>query len=464
VVAGACRAVALVVGWLAAFGRGSATGRRQVGDYNPAAVANLLLIVVDCLRADALARGRGAWPRISQLAARSARFTACYSTCPTTTPAVTAILTGRYPSAHGVRGLRGTQLSESIPTAAEQLTRGGMVSWCSATGPLLDTVGTFRGFSDVEYRDVPRRSVHSPWGKESVARLTQLAAADAPFFALVHLWDAHTPRSYPARFESRSHGRSAYERSIAGMDEWIGAAVDASGPETIVVVTGDHGENVTFEPRTLRDQAAWRRINRRLPIARWAEATVDHGVRSHSKRALRWAPRYFWNHGQTLEEALVRVPLIVAGAGIVPGSRRTPVSHVDLAPTLVDLAGGPHPDTGWQGQSLAASLRDGGEPPARPVAMEIAVDPSIPAIRQQAVRDGRHKLITSFDDERVADALYDLEADPGERHNLSLTEPDVANRLRETLRELVAERAEAVAMAADDDEEIAERLRELGYL
>ena len=96
--------------------------------YNPRAVANLLLIVVDCLRADVLARGRGAWPRISQLAGRSARFTACYSTCPTTTPAVTAILTGRYPSGHGVQGLRGTQLSESIPTAAEQLTRGGVAT------------------------------------------------------------------------------------------------------------------------------------------------------------------------------------------------------------------------------------------------------------------------------------------------------------------------------------------------
>ena len=427
-------------------------------------MANLLLIVVDCLRADMLARGRGAWPRTSRLAAGAARFEACYSTCPTTTPAVTAILTGRYPSAHGVQGLRGTQLSESVPTAAEQITRAGHASWCSATGPLLDTVGTFRGFADAEYRDVPRRSVHSPWGEESIAHIAQLAAGDRPFFALVHLWDAHTPRTYPARFENRAHGRNAYERSIAGMDDWIGAAADAAGPDTVVVLTGDHGENTNFEPRSLRDQAAWRRINRRLPIARWAQATVDHGVRSQSKRALRWAPRYFWNHGQTLQEPLVRVPLVVSGPGITPGWRRTPVSHIDLAPTLVDLAGGAHPEAGWQGQSLAASLRAGGEPPARPVAMEIAVAPSIPAIRQQAVRDGRHKLITSFDDERVTDALYDLEADPGERHNLSLAEPALADRLRETLRELVAERAEAVAMGADDDEEIAERLRELGYL
>src|SRR6185437_13266382 len=107
--------------------------------------------------------------------------------------------------------------------------------------------------------------------------------------------------------------------------------------------------------------------------------------------------------------------------------RRTPVSHVDLAPTLVDLAGAVHPDPGWQGTSLAAALREGTEPPPHPVAMEIAVAPSI-----QAIRIGRHKLITSFDDERVADALYDVESDPGELHNLAGTEPRLADDLRET--------------------------------
>jgi arylsulfatase A-like enzyme len=280
----------------------------------------------------------------------------------------------------------------------------------------------------------------------------------------VHLWDAHTPRSYPAEFEDRGHGRNAYERAIAGMDAWVGDAVEAAGPDTVVVLTGDHGENVMFEPHNLREQAAWRRINQRLPIPRWSQATVEHGVRSHSKRALRWAPRYFWNHGQTLLESLVRVPLVVAGPGIAAGPRRTPVSHVDLAPTLIDLAGARHPAAGWQGLSLAGSLRGGEEPPRRPVMMEIAVAPSIPAIRQQAVRDGRHKLITSFDDERVTEALYDLEADPGERRNLIAAEPVLAGALRDTLRELASERAETVAMPADEDEEIAERLRELGYM
>ena len=83
-----------------------------------------------------------------------------------------------YPSAHGVQGLRGTQLSESIPTAAEQLGRGGVATWCSATGPLLETVGTFRGFADAQYRDVPQRSVHSGWGREGIAQIARLVASE----------------------------------------------------------------------------------------------------------------------------------------------------------------------------------------------------------------------------------------------------------------------------------------------
>ena len=175
------------------------------------------------------------------------------------------------------------------------------------------------------------------------------------------------------------------------------------------------------------------------------------------------APRHLWGHGQTLFEPLVRVPLVFRGPGAVAAELRTPVSHVDLAPTLLELAG-VEPGAGWQGQSLAASIRSGSEPAARPVAMEIAGEPKMPPVRQRAIRDGRHKLITSFDDARWVDALYDLESDPDERRNLARRMPGVADRLRATLRALVADEAETVAIAGDEDEEIADRLRELGYL
>ena len=345
-----------------------------------------------------------------QAISEAASFSAAYTTCPTTSPAFTSMLTGRYPAAHGIRALRGAALPDGVPSVAEELESAGYRTWCSVTGPLLDSIGLFRGFQVADYRDVPRRSVHSPWGEDAVATVRELAAAEDPFLALVHVWDVHTPRSYPRSFDRRRYGKNAYERSLAGIDAWVGRMREAAG-EAVVILTGDHGENLVLEPFGLRWQGLARRITRRLPIQSWSLKMLERGVRSDSKRLLRLAPRYFWNHNQTLLESLVRVPLAFAGPGVTTGVRREPVSHVDLAPTLLELAGLPQPFPAWQGTSLAESVRTGAEPPAHAVAMEVGITPGVPTVSQHAIRDGRWKLITSLEDARVVDALFDLEED-----------------------------------------------------
>jgi arylsulfatase A-like enzyme len=424
---------------------------------------SFLLIVVDCLRADTVARPRREWPEISRLIGEAASFATAYTTCPTTSPAFTSMLTGRYPAAHGVRALRGAALPEAVPLVAEELMNGGYRTWCSVTGPLLDSVRLFRGFEEADYRDVPRRSVHSGWGDEALAKVRALAAGDGPFFALVHVWDVHTPRKYPRSFDRRRYGRNAYERSLAGIDAWVGRMREAAG-EALVILTGDHGENLFLEPPGLRWQGLARRITRRLPIQKWSLGLLERGVRSDSKRLLKLAPRYFWNHNQTLLEPLVRVPLAVAGPDVATGVRRDVVSHVDVAPTLLELAGLAEPVPGWHGTSLAESIRSGGEPPAHPVAMEVGVTPGVPTVPQHAIRDGGWKLITSLSDSQVADALYDLESDPRERRNLARERPDLVRQLRARLEQLSSESVEAAPMAEEDEAILAARLEELGYL
>ncbi|MEX2210970.1 MAG: sulfatase-like hydrolase/transferase [Gaiellaceae bacterium] len=414
---------------------------------------SFLIIVVDCLRADARLG-----PEARRLMEESASFATAYTTCPTTSPAFTSMLTGRYPAAHGVRALRGAALPEAVPSVAEELARGGYRTWCSVTGPLLDSIGLFRGFAEADYRDVPRRSVHSPWGEEAVAKVRGL---ERPFFGLVHVWDVHTPRKYPRSFDRRRYGRNAYERSLAGIDAWLGRMREAAG-DAIVVLTGDHGENLFLEPPSLRWQGLARRITPRLPIQQWSLALLERGVRSESKRLLKLAPRYFWNHNQTLLEPLVRVPLAFAGPGVAVGPRRGVVSHVDLGPTLLELAG--LPPLSAQGVSLAKSVESGVEPPEHAVAMEVGVTPGVPTVPQHAIRDGRWKLITSFEDARVVDALYDLEADPKERHNLARAARDTVAQLKPRLEQLATASVEADAIPEEDEAILAARLEELGYL
>jgi len=431
-----------------------------------AAVPGFLIVVVDCLRADLLARPQPAWPEASALTEQGVRFASAYTTCPTTTPAFTAMFTGRPPTSHGVRALRGAKLAESVPTFPDELERSGYVTWASVTGPLLDNVGLLRGFGDIEYRDVPDRSVHSAWGERLLDRVRDSAAAATPWLGVVHVWDVHTPRTYPPEFDSRRFGRTAYERSFAGIDPWLGRLFEAAGLDTTIVLTGDHGENTTLEPRSLRQQNVARRIRDRLPVERWATRMVARGARSESKRLLRLAPRYFWNHNQTLFERDVRVPLVVAGPGIEAGVRATPVSHLDLAPTLLDLAGLAAPAAGWRGVSLAPSLRGTDEPPAHPIVMEVPTGtPSgVATVSQAAIRDGSWKLVTTLEDAAVADALYDLVADPDERRNRAADHPDVVERLKARLREITTERTDADAMSEEDDAILAARLDELGYL
>ena len=430
-----------------------------------AAVPSILLLVVDCLRADLVARPRPAWPAASALVERGARFANAYSTCPTTTPAVTSILTGRYPASHGIRALRGARLAEDVPTLAEELARGGYRTLASVTGPLLDNVGLLRGFGELEYRDVPERSVHGPWGERLLERLRADAQAGSSFFGLVHLWDMHTPRTYPRELDRREFGRNTYERSLAGLDRWLGRAVEAVGDETLVVLTGDHGENVNLEPRSLGMQAKAMRLRELLPVSPLASRVLERGVRSDSKLLLRHAPRFFWNHNQTLFETDVRVPLVFVGPAVAPGVRSTSVSHVDLAPTFLDLAGLLSP-VEWDGRSLAASVRDGSEPPPHPVVMEVpeGAPSGVETIRQQAIREGSYKLVTSLEDDRVTDALYDLVADPNERRNLARERPEVVARLRGRLEDVRRKRVDAVAMGEEDDAVLAARLEELGYL
>jgi arylsulfatase A-like enzyme len=140
------------------------------------------------------------------------------------------------------------------------------------------------------------------------------------------------------------------------------------------------------------------------------------------------------------------------------------VSHVDLAPTLLDLAGLPEPLRGWQGTSLATSITSGSEPPTHAVVMEVGVTPGVPTVPQHAIRDGRWKLITSLSDDRVVDALYDLEADPGEKHNLARERQDLVADLRGKLEALAAESVEAAPIPEEDEAILSARLEELGYL
>lgn len=410
-------------------------GREAPPRYAPGAL-NLVLVTLDTVRADRLsAYGYTgiATPALDALAREGVRFAQAATTVPFTLPAHASILTGVYPPRHGVRENVGFALGGELPTLAERLRDAGYATAGFVSAFVLDgRWGIGRGFEtyhdDFDPKQMASANLASAQrdGSETVAAATawlDVRPAGEPFFLWLHLYDAHDPYTPPEPFASRYPGLP-YEAEIAYVDELVGrlrAALEARGliAATAIAVTADHGE----------------------------------GLGEHQEQY----------HGYFVYDATVRVPLVLrlpdgALAGRVV---ETAVSHVDLAPTLLELAGQP-PGDGLDGTSLLA-VAAAADDPARAVYAESLY----PLLHYgwaplRALRSATHKWIEAPQPE-----LYAHGADPGERRNLVDAERRTAVELRRelaALRERLEASAAAAARPADLDEETLAQLAALGYV
>ena len=188
----------------------------------------------------------------------------------------------------------------------------------------------------------------------------------------VRLRDMSGIDDHPLTEAQVMHGRRAYYAAISYLDERVGEVLAALrahgfGDDTVVAFTADHGE-------------------------------------MGGERGLWFKMSFF--------EGSARVPLVLAGPGVPQGRVSAPVSHLDLAPTLADVAGIGPADSEFEGASLVPALA-GTARGAAVISEYLAEGVTAPAVM---VRRGRYKLIRCPGD---PDQLYDLEADPRELANLA---------------------------------------------
>lgn len=212
---------------------------------------------------------------------------------------------------------------------------------------------------------------------------------------------------------------AAYDEEIAFVDMQLGRffeGLQRAGmwDRSIIVFTSDHGEEL------------------------W-----DHGG---------------FEHGHTMFNELVRVPLVVWGPGIATARIDTPVSLVDVPPTLLAaLAMPPLPEPA--GESLWPLLTTGApSQPRRLIAESPRYGPD-----SAAVIGWPYKVIIDLGS--GGQRLFDLEQDSGERVDLSARDPATAAALRGEIERLMAAKSRRAAPAAAPiDEATREQLRSLGYL
>jgi arylsulfatase A-like enzyme len=426
--------------------------------------SSILLLIVDCLRSDRAFAQADLAPNgfLGRLARRGRSFTGAVTVTPTTTPAVASMLTGLYPFEHGLRGLLGFTLPEGVPTVASALRDAGYRTDADVAGPLLPQLRLFDDFDEARWVHHAEATVHGPRGEALSALIRELQAGDRPWFCVFHAWDLHEPRQVPHSFQGPALSRTVYDRALAALDARLAELLPEHLLEPLtVLVVGDHGENLRLEPKGKLGKGfaslLWWKPTRwaAQPIAR---RLIAYGARSPSKRVLRLAPRAVITHGHHLFEPLLRVPYILSGPDISPGSTAALVSHVDLAPTIAARAGAWFP--GGSG-ALPLPLEGDGDPKRR-IVLETAWVTPLQGVPQVGLRTTRWKYMEVVGG--TAPALFDLASDPHERRNLVSSHADVARDLREELEAAMAGQQLGDRMSDEAAALVESRLADLGYL
>jgi arylsulfatase A-like enzyme len=403
---------------------------------------NVVLVVIDTLRADHLGflgYQRETAPYLASLAASSAVFENAFSASTWTAPATATIMTGHYPTEHGVvenffahreraKQIEMTggahiplnRLPRSLPTLAERMRDAGYATYGLASNINIGRdIGFDRGFLHFDALVDEDASVLAArvadWSEE------MLGAGD-PYFLYLHFNDVHSP--YHARPPWYIHAPSFREQQISAYDSEISyldlelrriGQLLAWDDRTIIVVASDHGEEFGEHGRT--------------------------------------------GHNFSLHDELMHTLLLIHGEGVRPGRVAANVSTVDIVPTILGLVG-VDADADLAGHSLAAAAVAEGWTGDVAFAHRLERDRSHER-HLWAVVDGPWKAIAGGAELE----LYNLEESRAELENLATEKPATAVALEERLRgfQRGAFEVENERIEVPLDQEALDRLRTLGY-
>ncbi len=472
---------ALVIGGGAVAGRALYPGTppTPTPPAVPAALAdkpNLLLIVVDTLRADALScyGGPVEAPNICGVAKEDGTVFTGFAHASWTKPSFASILTSMLPSTHNTMSKTAT-LPQDIELVSEALQKhdyatGGIV----ANINLAPSFGFQQGYDEYMYlspdylfaaEESSSKLIAYQIGRKVALRLkpghrvtdyfqdaeTVTGVADdwltrhkdSRWFMLLHYMDPHDPyfeRPYNGKGVARvdadhpdpskaAYMRELYYGGVRFTDEWIGK-VEARMRElgiwddTMIVITADHGEEF-----------------------------MEHGG---------------WWHGTTLYEEQIHVPLLVkwpkGKVGAPPRVADHPVRHIDIAPTLLTQAGAEIP-AAMQGKDLAIPMAQRSEADRMLYAEE---DHEGNVLR--AIRTHKWKLIEANAGNPRGlppTELFAIDTDPNEKQNVALQNAAMKAEMHqhaEAQRQLAASQAVEGGEQVKLTKEECEKLRVLGYV
>lgn len=415
---------------------------------------NILIFMVDQLNGTLFPDGPAEWlhaPNLKKLAARSTRFQNAYTASPLCAPGRAAFMSGQLPSDTGVYD-NAAEFTSSIPTYAHHLRRAGYqtcltgkmhfvgpdqmhgfeerlttdiypadfgwtpdyrkpgerIDWWyhnmgSVTGSGVGEISNQMEYDDEVAYNATRKVYDYARGKDDRpwCMTVSFTHPHDPYVARKKYWDlyedcehllptvpameyedhdAHSQRIFDANDwrsfdiseDDIKRSRRAYFANISYLDDKIGEvmeALDSTDQEAIILFVSDHGD-------MLGERGLWFKMS------------------------------FF--------EGSARVPMMICAPDMKPGLIKTPVSNIDVCPTLCDLAGVDMSEVEpWTTGQSVKPMGQGIER-TEPVAIEYAAEASYAPM--VSLRYGKWKYNRCKLD---PDQLFDMDADPYELTNLA---------------------------------------------
>lgn len=443
---------------------------------------NIVVILFDALRADQTGPYGSTvvkTPNMDALARQGVTFTNAFANTPWSPTSVACLLTGRYNSSMPSVPMF---ISQSVPYLPAILKNRGYRTLAISHNPHISAANGFSRAFDVFHEFFRRKHVarlnafrdpveRARYTWDSLIAPFLAEGDDGPFFIYLHEIDPHSPYTPPApydqlydtgyrlaearyptlrnlvqsgrmRFSQADAGyyMSQYRGEISYMDAFLGkllADLDRANltEDTVLIFLADHGDEF-----------------------------MEHGRLGHS---------------QSIFDEVMRVPLIMRLPGVIPQEQRAAVDAelVDVVPTVLQLLGAELPQN-VQGKSLTPYFfaPEGYRPWVTTFAKS---HERSDATSWDSVRLGNYKLIENKlgEDNRKDEwerALYNMVKDPDEVFNVWFSKPIIGKALHQalmwrlhsdnSLKHSNREDAEEEGVKPEDDPEVMERLRALGYL
>jgi arylsulfatase A-like enzyme len=372
--------------------------------------ANVILISIDCLRADMPWAGypRDIAPNLTKLAERAVMYTHAYSVSSYTSMSLGGFLGGKLPSEMKRDGYFFSAYAQENLMFPEVLQSAGIHTVAGHAHGYFKDAGFSQGFDSYEvvpnlkWNQFTDENITSP-DLEAIAEKLLSKNETERFFAWFHFLDPHDMYMQHEGIDWGKTARDLYDGEVTFTDRYIGTLLEfiAAKPwasRTVIIVTADHGE-----------------------------AFGEHGQT---------------RHGFEVWEPVVRVPLFFVIPGVPPHKIDAARSAIDMAPTVLDLFS-LAPDATFEGKSLVPEILGG---PAEERDVVIDLPKTSDNDKRRALVHGQTKII-SFGAQEYSQ-VFDLATDPDEK--LPIMKGDVFDDMTTRLKAFSRALAEVPATSCKE--------------